>query len=573
LAFTGAYAEMNRWIHFIPPSWIATDFPIKLLEEIAFAALLTALLYFLYCRYPALSIRLIERFHASARRVTPYVLAAMLAPLVVRLAVLPWRPPPEPRIHDEFGHLLVADTLLAGRLANPPHPLWRHMETIYVLQHPTYASIYPIGQGFILAVGKALTGNAWAGVLLATALMCGATSWMLFGCLSPSWAAIGGLLAAFGLAKGLWLDSYTGGVFCAFGGALLAGALCRLRKSPSNAMGLVAGLGWSIVWLTRPFESLLVLVLAVGCIAAFMMRAPRLWRAWIGPLVLAVSVQISAGLVTVLHNRAVTGSFTTLPYRLSQQVYGVPQSFLWQPAIQEPALRFPELRDMYWWQRGVKDHASAHPVRRFGGVLYTVWSFFVTPWYSIPIMLLLLSRDRGVLICCGMIACALIAGVCYPFFYPRYIAAYSSLIFFLIMQGIMMLSQWSFRGKAVGRLAALFLMLGGLTMGLRMAPLRSILGLGISARLAAFREPASARLMGLGGRHVVFVRYGPNHTFYDEWVYNAADIDASPIVWCREMGPTDDGEVTRYYKDRQMWVADVDRGLVRLSRYQPPREN
>jgi hypothetical protein len=46
LGFTAAHAEMNRWIHTIPPSWIATDFPIKLLEEIAFAALLTALLYF-----------------------------------------------------------------------------------------------------------------------------------------------------------------------------------------------------------------------------------------------------------------------------------------------------------------------------------------------------------------------------------------------------------------------------------------------------------------------------------------------------------------------------------------------
>jgi hypothetical protein len=57
----------------------------------------------------------------------------MLAPLVVRLAVLPWRPPPEPWVPDEFGHLLVADTLLAGRLANPPHSLWRHLETIYVL--------------------------------------------------------------------------------------------------------------------------------------------------------------------------------------------------------------------------------------------------------------------------------------------------------------------------------------------------------------------------------------------------------------------------------------------------------
>ena len=75
-----------------------------------------------------------------------------------------------------------------------------------------------------------------------------------------------------------------------------------------------------------------------------------------------------------------------------------------------------ELRDMYWWQREAKDHASAHPVRRFGGVLYTAWSFFVTPWYSIPIVLLLLSRDRHVLVCCGMLACALIAGVLYPFF-------------------------------------------------------------------------------------------------------------------------------------------------------------
>jgi len=545
---------------------IGTDSLTGLLAEIAFAVLLTALLYFLYYRYPALAHRLIGRFHVSAGRVTPYILAAATAPLLVRLAVLPWLPPPEPRIHDEFSHLLVADTLLAGRLANPPHPLSRHLETIYVLQQPTYASIYPIGQGIILAAGKALTGNPWAGVLLAAGLMCGAVSWMLYGCLPPSWAAIGGLLAAFGLAKGLWIDSYWGGAFCAFGGALLAGALCRLRKSPSKTMGLVAGLGWSIVWLTRPFESLFVLVLAWGCMAAFMMRTPRLWRAWIGPVVLILSAQIAAGLVTAVHNHAVTGSATTMPYRLSQQRYGVPQSLLWQRAIKEPTIHFAELRDMYWWQRQAKDRASQQPARRFGVLLYTAWKFFVTPWYSLPVVLLLplLWKDRDVLVCSGVMACALTAGFLYPFFYPHYLAAYSPVIFFLIMRGLMVLSQWSFRSKAVGRTAALFLMLGGLTMGLPdLAP---------GAHLSAFREQVSARLRSLGGRHVVFVRYGAGHSFHDEWVYNAADIDASPIVWCRTMGPTDDSEVTRYYKDRQAWMVDVD-GTVRVSRYQPGGTN
>ena len=82
------------------------------------------------------------------------IFTAALLPAGWRLALLPWRPVPEPKIHDEYGHLLVADTLTSGHLANPPHPLWRHLDTIYVLQHPTYASIYPIGQGAILAAGK-----------------------------------------------------------------------------------------------------------------------------------------------------------------------------------------------------------------------------------------------------------------------------------------------------------------------------------------------------------------------------------------------------------------------------------
>jgi hypothetical protein len=81
-------------------------------------------------------------------------------------------------------------------------------------------------------------------------------------------------------------------------------------------------------------------------------------------------------------------------------------------------------------------------------------------------------------------------------------------------------------------------------------------------------------LMRFGGRHVIFVRYGANHDFRREWVYNAADIDASPIVWCRATDSIDESEVTRYYKDRHFWIATVDRDKVRVSGYQPgPQPN
>src|SRR5215813_12558351 len=187
------------------------------------------------------------------------LLAAL--PVALRLLLLARHPVPTPNIYDEFGHLLVADTLRHFRLANPPHPMRRFFETFFVLQEPAYSSIYPIGQGLQLAVGQALFGIPWAGVLISTAGFCALCYWMLRAWTSPEWAIAGGLLAVFQFGPlNQWMNNYWGGSLPAAGGCLVFGALPRLRSDGRRRDAMLLGTGLAINLLTRPYESIFLVV-------------------------------------------------------------------------------------------------------------------------------------------------------------------------------------------------------------------------------------------------------------------------------------------------------------------------
>src|SRR5262249_50649124 len=81
------------------------------------------------------------------------------------------------------------------------------------------------------------------------------------------------------------------------------------------------------------------------------------------------------------------------------------------------------------------------------------------------------------------------------------------------------------------------------------------------------REDIIASLKKMGGRHLVIVRYSPDHIVHWEWVYNDADIDASPVVWAREMDAQRNAELIQYFHDRQVWLLEPDRDWLKLTEY------
>jgi hypothetical protein len=153
----------------------------------------------------------------------------------------------------------------------------------------------------------------------------------------------------------------------------------------------------------------------------------------------------------------------------------------------------------------------------------------------------------------------------------HYLAPAFGLYLILLVQCIRHLRLYRWRGRAVGQglaravplvcLAMIVLRVSAVAAGTQIEPL--------SRQGGRHRRSVERALQNIPGKQLVIVHYGPNHIPHDDWVHNRADIDASKIIWARDMGESQNQALLLYFKDRRAWRIDADDPSTQLEAYVP----
>ncbi|MEA2569179.1 MAG: hypothetical protein QOI24_1180 [Acidobacteriota bacterium] len=507
-----------------------------------------------------------DRFLTARRAVIAAAFVAFAAAILATLV----GGVPVPQVHDEQSFLLAGDTYAHGRLTNPPHPMWPWLETFHVIQQPTYMSKYPPAQGALLAIGE-LAGLPVAGMWLAAALAAAAVTWMLLAWLPLRWSVAGGVLFALHPVMLAWSHSYWGAAAAAAGSALTVGAARRLLLVPRVADSLLLGAGIVILAFSRPAEGFF-LVCSLFVISAAMRLLP--WRALIPAALIVV-----CGLGFLLYdNWRVTGNPLLLPWQLYARQY--------ESTPPLPFMRTQTLRYRHEMMRRISVEVAGDAYREqqtLPGFLRALrpklGMLANTAFQVVPTSVETSSTAKSAALAVVALLAEVVllvpllrAGTAWrqdrtlrPVF-----AAAAFVLVFAILPGVIPQPHYA------APLAPLLILIW--LSALRQFPsprvLLTAIGVIWIAGAAVFymqlarrtywfddvapRLKVTKRLLATPGKHLVIVRYGPSHNAHSEWVANAADIDASRIVWAHDLG--DNSPLLRYFADRRVLYLEVSPG-------------
>lgn len=544
------------------------------------ALLLTLLFLLLALWKPALGQALffniektLSRF-AQRKKLAIFVL--FFGVVAIRLAVLPLLHVPIPGVHDEFSYLLMADTFAHGRLANPTHPMWMSFETFHVNWLPTYSSMYSPAQGLVLAIGQ-LLGNPWIGVLLSDAAMCAAILWMLQGWLPSRWALLGGVFAALNLGiASYWMNSYWGGAVAGAGGALVLGALARIRRRASVGNALLLGLGIAMLANSRPYEGLLFCV------------PPGVWFLWwlwgriktrdlLRTRIRMVFLPLFSCIILTLtfmgyYNWRLTGDALLFPHVLNTRTYHSAPVFLWQHAGPPVEYNNDQFEDFYNdWERQEYQttwkgafNVSAEKVARLGVEFFWPGALFLL--LALPFAF----RGRKMRLLVVTLATVMVAVFVVIWSAPHYAAPVTCAIYALLAQATRHLRTWKWKSRPLGlALSRALVILLVLETGVNVAR-RACDPMWWTCTGDPSRVAVENKLLHSPGKHLIMVRYSEDHNVHDEWVYNRADIDGSKVIWARELDKQQNDKLFAYFKDRHIWLVEPDLDNTQIKPYAAP---
>lgn len=549
---------------------------------------------------PHLTVSILKPFRWLMRRfsdsVTRGVLFFFCLTLLLELGIGLCIRIPAPMVHDEFAYLLAADTFASGKLTNPTHPQWEHFESFHIIHQPTYQAKYPPAQGLLLALGQATTGYPIVGAWLGMAAACAAIFWMLCGWVPRRWAVYGGFLAALNASflTG-WGLSYWGGQVALLGGALLFGALPRLKQTPRSSTSLALAMGLVLLANSRPYEGLLAAIpVALVLLTWLIGRNSPGWRVALLRCVLPLLlVLLPAFLWMGYYNLRVTGNALKFPYQVWIEQY-------WPHSLDGILVSSEETPDTEKQFRTIYsydlDTSPANQLiqHEFASTRFSLpvkllkFDLVYTGSYMVGLICLLgagaLFRNRANLFAVGTSA-LVIAGVLVQDTsgHPHYLAPIGCLLILLQVQCLRYVAVWKHHWRPVGStLIATVLLLTALTTTASAASGALPTAVAEFHQWARARQQILERLQSTPGKHLVLVNYHQNHSVHKEWIYNRADIDGAKVVWARVLEPDKNQQLLDYFKDRTIWIVNGDAASPELQHYsdrphhkeqkeQPPR--
>jgi hypothetical protein len=387
-----------------------------------------------------------------------------------------------------------------------------------------------------------------------------------------------------------WVNTYTGGgLITALGGALVLGALPRLMKTARFRYGLLMAAGIILMALTRPYEGLLLclpVAAVLGRWALFGKNRPAtriLIRRAAFPLALIVAAAAWLG----YYDYRAFGSPFTLPYTVDRAAYAVAPYYIWQSRRPEPLYRHEVMRRFYH-DAELTAYSKTHSLSGYFPQLLLKVAIAVLFYAGLALLppLIMLRRvflDRRIrfLILCMLV---LMAGMLIEIYLlPHYLAPFTAAFYAIGLQAMRHLRLWTPEGKPVGAtvvrltvtlcfvLAGVRLFAGPLHLKAPEWPVSKWAGMWYGPeQYGTERARIEAGLEQLPAKQLVIVRESAKRETLDQWVYNAADIDDSKVVWAREMNPVDNLELVHYYRDRKVWLVQMDTFPATVSPYPMP---
>jgi hypothetical protein len=262
-----------------------------------------------------------------------------------------------------------------------------------------------------------------------------------------------------------------------------------------------------------------------------------------------------------------------LPEQLSRYQYGVPASLTIQPNPTPHAALTPQ-QELDYKAQALMHGTGTDTVSRFllrleYRVRYYRF-FFLPPLYIALIAFFFALRSRRLVWVTATLAIFALGTNLFPYLLVHYLAAVTCLFVLVSVTGLQQLGRLCIRGVPVGveivrvlilLCAAQFAAWYGLHLFespavypvLRYETWDSIEGGRQERRVEVQKQMAE-----ISGQLLVFVRYSARHRYQDEWVWNGADIDASRVVYARELGLSEDGKLIRYFPNRKILLLEPD---------------